>query len=514
MSRPVFPLFLAVVASAVLGFGAEGQKESAEFIHQAKNPNPTASYKWIQTTLEASGREVDRNKPRPTVLARAMAIVQTCAYDAWAAYDAKAVGTRLGGKLRRPPTERTQANKETAIGYATCRALLDVYAEDRPWIEKVMRDNDLDPDNHSTDLSTPAGVGNVAAAAVIAYRHHDGANQLGDEPGCNGKPYSDYTFYHPINKPNMVTDPTCWMPITFSDGKGGKVTPGFLTPHWYRVKPFSMERSDQFRPGLPPQWGSEQLKKEVDECIEVNANLSLEQKAIVEFMRDGPRSTGQSGHWLQFAQDLSRRDNYTLDQDVKLSFCVANIVHDTFVSCWETKRFYDTSRPYWWVRLQYKGKQVPGCAGPGKGFVSKLPAELWTPYSPEVFITPPFPGYTSGHATASGGAARILEHFSGSNRYGAVEIRNAGELTESKYSTAEMQAKDGRPQSSVPSSREVRIKMPTWSGTAEMAAMSRLWGGYHIRTDNEVGLIAGRKIADHAWPKFRAYFDGTAPEPK
>jgi hypothetical protein len=43
-----------------------------------------------------------------------------------------------------------------------------------------------------------------------------------------------------------------------------------------------------------------------------------------------------------------------------------------------------------------------------------------------------------------------------------------------------------------------------------MAALSRLWGGYHIRADNEQGLILGRQIAMHSWPKYKAYFDGTA----
>jgi hypothetical protein len=46
--------------------------------------------------------------------------------------------------------------------------------------------------------------------------------------------------------------------------------------------------------------------------------------------------------------------------------------------------------------------------------------------------------------------------------------------------------------------------------TAEMAAMSRLWGGYHIRTDNEAGLVMGKKIADYTWPKYKAYFEGKA----
>src|SRR5207247_5709281 len=68
------------------------------------------------------------------------------------------------------------------------------------------------------------------------------------------------------------------------------------------------------------------------------------EKSLVEFMRDGPRSTGQSGHWLRFAADVSRRDRYPLDQDVRLFFAITNIVFDAFISCWEAKRYYDTSR--------------------------------------------------------------------------------------------------------------------------------------------------------------------------
>src|SRR5713226_1059390 len=60
------------------------------------------------------------------VVARALAIVHTCMYDAWAAYNDRAVGTQLGGALRRPASDRTLANKEQAISYAAYRALADV----------------------------------------------------------------------------------------------------------------------------------------------------------------------------------------------------------------------------------------------------------------------------------------------------------------------------------------------------------------------------------------------------
>ncbi|MDQ3231913.1 MAG: vanadium-dependent haloperoxidase [Pseudobdellovibrionaceae bacterium] len=498
---------LGLVSFLWTGPGLRAQ--TAELIHQSANPEPTAAYRWLDILLETSAREVDKVGARPTILARSMAIVETAMFDAWAAYDAKAVGTRYGDQLRRPEKERTQKNKEIAIAYAAYRTLLNIYADDQEWVRGQMKKMGYDPDNNSSDRTKPEGIGNVVASAVLQYRHHDGANQLGDEPGSSGKPYSDYTYYRSVNKPDALQNPTLWMPIAFKNKEGKNFSPNFLTAHWYRVKPFALESASQFRSPPPPEWGSKLLEKEIAECAEVNANLSLEQKAVVEFMRDGPRSTGQSGHWLRFAQDVSRRDKNDLDKDVKMFFAVANVVHDTFVSSWDTKRFYDTSRPYHWVRQQYAKKQLVAWKGPGQGF-GKIPGEKWHPYSPDGFVTPPFPGYVSGHATASAGAARILEFITGSEKFGAVAIRQAGELTEENFTTAQMQARDGKPAKDAPASKEVRLALPTFMATAEMAAISRMWGGYHIRTDNEEGLIMGKKIAEYTWPKYQAYFEGKA----
>jgi hypothetical protein len=473
----------------------------------------SAAYRWLNIGLEATAREHERYGARPTIGSRNLGIVVTAMYDAWAAYDARAVGTRLGGKLRRPPGERTLAYKEKAIATATCRVLLDMYPEDAAWIRERVRKEGIDPDDVTTDPTKPEGIGNLAAAALLDYRHHDGSNQLGDEVGSNGKPYSDWTHYRPVNPPDTIIDPDRWQQIPFDDGKGGTITLGFLTPHWYRVKPFALERTDQFRPAPPPKVGSEQLKKEVDECIAVNANLTVQQKAIVEFMRDGPRSTGQSGHWLTFAKAVSRRDKNDLDRDVKLFFAVGNVCFDAFISCWETKRYYDSSRPWTLVRYYYKGKTVKNWGGPGKG-VLDVPAEHWRPYSPATFVTPPFPGYTSGHATVSGAGGKMLELFTGSDRFGDVEKRKAGALTEPGYECSVIMMRDGKlPPGHEKMSCNVALALPTFSATAEMAAVSRLWGGYHIRTDNEVGLGVGRKIAQYEWPKLQAYFDGTAGGP-
>src|SRR5215203_7553116 len=54
-----------------------------------------AALRWSEQTLAA----IRALKTGPTVNARALAIVHTAMYDAWAAYDPVAVGTRLGGSL-------------------------------------------------------------------------------------------------------------------------------------------------------------------------------------------------------------------------------------------------------------------------------------------------------------------------------------------------------------------------------------------------------------------------------
>src|SRR5580765_7604664 len=122
-------------------------------VHRAppKDFKPSAAYEWLDTLLEASGRDAERNRPRPTILSRTMAIVLTSMYDAWAAYDEVAVGTRLGASLRRPAPERTLANKEKAVSYAACRSLLFVYPEDAAFVRDQMRMKGYDPDDASAD---------------------------------------------------------------------------------------------------------------------------------------------------------------------------------------------------------------------------------------------------------------------------------------------------------------------------------------------------------------------------
>jgi hypothetical protein len=69
---------------------------------------------WNNAALQT----IRYRRPWATINARALAIVHTCMYDAWAAYDEKALATILGSQLRRPARERAEQNKITAISFA------------------------------------------------------------------------------------------------------------------------------------------------------------------------------------------------------------------------------------------------------------------------------------------------------------------------------------------------------------------------------------------------------------
>jgi hypothetical protein len=154
----------------------------------------------------------------PTVAARALAVVHTAIYDAWAAYDPVAVGTRMGGNLRQPAAERTLENKTKAVSFAAYAALVDLFPASqaifRDYMERPVTDGGLGYAVNGSDTSTAAMVGGAAAKAVLDFRHRDGANQLGDElGGTPGVAYSDYTGYRPVNTWDKINDPDHWQPL-------------------------------------------------------------------------------------------------------------------------------------------------------------------------------------------------------------------------------------------------------------------------------------------------------------
>jgi len=450
------------------------------------------AYKIGQLALVATANDTEMFKPRPTITSRYLGLIFVSVFDAWSRYDKDAVPVYLEDVDRSPEDERSLRNKEIAICYAAYRSMNEYYYSDSTLFREFMIEQGLDPDNESMDPSTPEGIGNLAAASVIGARKGDGSNQYGEMPGSDGKPYFNYVNYKPKNTVDENVDPNRWQPKYFADGKGGRFAPECLTPYWDKVQPVAMKSPDQFRPGPPPLIGSKQLEEEVQEVIEMQANLTDEQKALVEFMRDGPQSVQQAGHWLKFAQDVSRRDNHTLDEDVKMYFLNQVTAMDAFIASWDSKMFYDYARPYALVHEYYEGQKIKAWGGEGKP-IMEIDGSQWRPYSPDTFLCPPFPSYTSGHSTISGACAEALKLWTGSDEFGEEVELVAGALTEPDNL-----------------GDTVVLKFPTFTETAEMAGISRVYGGYHIQSDNIAGLELGRDVAQEVWKFYLKHTGGKA----
>lgn len=442
------------------------------------------AYKWGKVAMSCTANDTEKFKPRPTVTSRYLGLIWTAVFDAWSRFDEKAIPLYLENVTRRIPQERNLKNKETAISYAAYRTMMEYFISDSVLLRSAMTELGFDPDNNSLDPNSAIGIGNLAAKSVIEHRYNDGSNQLGTAPGSDGKPYSDYTGYHPINTADTLNDLKRWQPKYFSDGRGGQFAPACLTPQWGRVTPLMLDSSNQFRPGQPPAIGSAKLNREIKQVVAMQASLTNEQKALVEFMRDGPKSVQQAGHWFMFSQYVSIRDQHTLDQDVKMYFLVEAAAMDAFIACWEAKMYYDFARPYSLVHDYYKGKVIKLWKGPGHGFIRAV-GEEWRPYSPDTFLCPPFPSYVSGHSTVSAACAESLRLFTGSDFFGDQVKRIPGALTEPENI-----------------GDTVTLKFSTFTQTANIAGLSRVLGGYHIQSDNVEGLKLGRKVAGVAWKKY------------
>lgn len=442
---------------------------------------------WNNAALDA----IRKNPPGPTVVSRAIAVLHTCIFDAWTAYDTAAVPTIPSRGWRRPPSERTDANKAEAVSFAAYRALVDLFPSAKTTFDTLMAALGYDASVTSTDPSTPTGVGNAAAAAVLDVRHHDGSNQLGD---LHSGAYSDYTGYQSVNTPTTLVDPNRWQPLQVLDSQGQLVTQVYTTPHWGNVTPFAMSSGSALRPPPPARYPSADYTNQAADLVLISANLTDLQKVTAEYFADGPGTEFPPGHWALFAQFVSRRDGHSLDDDVKLFFALGNALLDAGICAWDAKRAYDSVRPITAIHFLYAGQLIVAWGGPFQG-TRTIRGEDWRPYQLGTVVTPPFPEYFSGHSVFSAAAAEVLKSFTGSDAFGYSVTIKAG-------------SSFGEP-GLVPAA-DLTLSFPALSDAANAAGMSRRYGGIHFTQGDLQGRALGRVVGDAVWTKAKTHFDGSA----
>jgi hypothetical protein len=440
---------------------------------------------WNEQALQA----IRITHPGPPIVARALAVANTCMYDAWAAYDGKAVGTQLGKSLRRPSAERTDANKAEAMSYAAYRALVDLFPSQKPSLDGFLVSKGFNPSNLSTNTATPAGIGNVACKAVLDFRHRDGSNQLGD---LHAGAYSDYSNYQPINTPSQINDPNRWQPIQL-----GANTQKFIAPFWGQVTPFALKSINQYKLKPAAQYGTDEYLAQAEEVLSYSATLTDTTKVIAEYWADGPDSELPPGHWGLFATFVSNRDGHTIDEDIKMFFSMNNALLDASVWTWGVKRKYDYVRPVTAIHYLFAGRNVRAWAGPNLG-TQMISGANWKPYQAASIVTPPFAEYVSGHSTFSAAAATVLKLFTGSDVFGHSVTIPSG---------------TSRVEPGVVPAHNVTLSWATFTDAADEAGVSRRHGGIHfIDADVEgrrVGKLIGAASLKKSGKLFGQSFKGT-----
>lgn len=177
-------------------------------------------------------------------------------------------------------------------------------------------------------------------------------------------------------------------------------------------KTLVLDSASQFRPGPPPDFAKDMVE--------------------LKNYKQTFRSMSNAFFWASqpFWDDVLNKRifeyglNLNPPRAARLYALTAIGLYDGFIACWDAKY------TYWGIR----------------------PNQYDTTFHPALLVTPPFPGYPSGHASVSGLNGELYSYFFPSD---------------SSY--FRQKAKEG--------------------------AESRFQAGIHFRTDNEVGLDLGRKIA-------------------
>jgi hypothetical protein len=424
---------------------------------------------------------IAQNRSAPTVAARAIAIVNTCMYDAWAHFDDIAMPSSVGIGERAVVRERTLTNKKAAVATAGHLCLEWLYPNQGTAYQPAQSAGSLGD-----------YVGRRVAGFVIEQRAKDGADQEGKLSGAR---YGDYTAYFPSNTPQHVHNIDKWQPLRVPTDQGGLAVQNFTTPHWRRVTGFALVTPSQFRPQKPPLSIATQaaaFKDQVKEVVMLSAHLSDIDKASVEYWVDGTGTATPPGHWCEFAEAVAFRKQYTLDEEMKLFFLIGNAMLDASIAAWDAKWAFDSVRPITAVRTLYDGATIQAWGGPYAGTVT-MQASDWMPYQPVKAMTPPFPEYVSGHSVFSAAAAEVLKQFTGTDQFEHAVVIKAGS---SRIEPGHTPRKD------------VVLSWRSFSEAADDAGYSRRLGGLHFKDGDTEGRNMGRAVGLQVWLKAKKLFEG------
>jgi len=472
-------------AIALLSVLSIGQAHSFDF----DNGNAPAQV-IIPTVIPVILQDVSPGAGDATLILRNTTLITNAWFDAIAPYHETAIGVYTQHDHRL--TETTNREKNIALIYASYQVMKSLHPKRIDTWNAMLTNVGLDPNNTSSDVNTPEGLGNLAGKNVVLNRENDGMNQLGNiapdgSPAkYNRVPYQDYTGYKPKNSAYKLRFPSKWQPNKVSSGNGLFKVQQFVTPQLKNVVPYSYEDPKQFR--APKPWNSfvfnwDGYVAQAEAVLEASANLTEQQKLKAEFFDDKFRSLGFSA--VQAAQ-LYR---LSLMEFVHLDFLVNLAAFDTSIAIWQEKFRHDAVRPFSAIGFIWKDNAVTSWGGPGLGTVNDMPANQWKSY----MNVADHPEYPSASASFCAAHALTARKFLGSDVLDWYIPIPAG-------------ASGVEP--GITPAADTQLVFETWTDFENDCGDSRVWGGVHFPDAVPAGQAIGREIGELAYDFVMSHIQG------
>jgi membrane-associated phospholipid phosphatase len=231
--------------------------------------------------------------------------------------------------------------------------------------------------------------------------------------------------------------------------------------HWSHVRPFALERADQFRPRLPPALTSDAYSSAVNEVKSQGTaagSTATEDQALTGRFWNG----AIQNYWNEIAQTASLLSSLTTAQNARL-FALLNLaVADGVIAFYDAKYAYNFWRPVTAIRAADTDGNPKTEADPN--------------WLPEVGKTAPDPSYPGAHAVISAAAAAVLTDVLGTEPF--------------KFSvTSEVMPGAER-------------SFESLAAAAQEATLSRIYAGQHFRFDLSAGQRLGHEVADFVLDRF------------